>query len=262
MSQATKDKLSRAGKARWRRMPASQKASAIRRLTGKTARRAKSGARSAGRSIRRRASSAGRVVRHRSKSKITNMSVGQVFEAAPAVGGLIRAAKAAWANKNFYPDEPLGFIGVLTSNGSMQVDRHAVKTVIEPALNGAIDSAYLGAVRRTSLTAPIVKDVLNIRPLAAGGLKLPKVSVKRVLVGLPSAAGYVAAGQKLATDAYYGHGLVHIDDNLMPSINTATILPKYAPIPVGGVGSKVLQAGLQSGLVPAPVKRLTNYTLN
>lgn len=245
MSQATKDKLSRKGKARWAAKSASAKAAAIRHLKG------------AGGKAKAKAKAAKKIY-HRAKRGIFDLSLGEIADAAPAVRGIWRAGVRARDMYRVDQDPIHAVTGIVARSGaSLGFDRNAAALIAHPIVNGLADSTYIHKLRVSTLTAPLVKSVANMRPLSSGGLKLPKITPGAVIEALPSAAGWAVSLRTINADP---GGAIHIAPNAI-AVDWTKAAQRYLPAAAGGVPSKVIHGARVSGLVPAPAKRILNLRI-
>ena len=265
MSEATKAKLSAAGKRRWRNMSASAKASVTRRLKGggSAPRKARKAAKKAARASRR-ASRPARTSRRSPRgmfNKLSNMSVGQVADLIPAARGLATGVSRALAYRAQYPDEPGAAIGIGTRNG-LRVNTEIVKQVFGPVIGGAATSGGVRAYR--GMAPSLGKKAMAIRPLK---FKMPKFSLGEVVDALPWFAGTGAAivaheanrnfYQNADSPELAAVGIVSArGSDLSLSIDRHAAAIVLAPAAVATVSPKLIHGVRTSGLIAGPVKRL------
>lgn len=238
---------------------------AFRRSLGLGASRAKTSIKRKASRIRSAPRRAARSIRapHRTRrfgQALMNMNVRQGTELYIAGEGLVETAKLA---------VPLIKNAV---NGSHIPTLSEVANTLAPAVDAGLAAQAFHTAATNPITAPpLVRRIMNMRPLKGDSNGLFKATVGEFVDGAPAVSGWVIGAQR-----YQSHKAIYAGSSINPrtaamtgvqiqpsggsyklAFNRATVMDSaVAPVVIGGAVSKGVHMARTSGLVPAPAKRV------
>lgn len=223
-----------------------------------TASRAAKAARSGASGARQ---SVSRHIGKKASSSLANMTVGSAIEGYIVLDGL----------KDSYDEYSLR-----KREGRLKLDHWTVKGILAPTADAVAAAKTIHALRTSPLTAPLAKDLFNIKPLRFDLGNLMHANLGKIATGIPSVTGWLETGRRYKALRAAGgggytprmHALLGVSvqndngslalrvdgDNLLAAVSGSALAPAALGGGVSYVGSKVIH----SAMMPAPAKRVLN----